>query len=224
MVTMMVEYLYCLDYDADVPGRSFRYVTEATKSTLYASSHKEETGLLKTHAEVHIFADRLGIDGLKELSVHKIKHICRVNRDPWDPIDLLKAADLAYTSMLETDRPLKDAIASAVLARPDLFYKDKGESLLKRVPSLMFDVVMLLTNQHYTAPPSLPTSSNASDAGPSRSSSGLSNGTLTLAATEAMIESYSPYTYIGIQLQKMGLLPPPSQALPGFQSLRAPRR
>ncbi|KAH0423711.1 BTB/POZ domain-containing protein [Colletotrichum camelliae] len=62
----------------------------------------------------------------------------------WDPAAFLDAASEAYTSTLDTDRGLRDAVIEVFAAHKDLLYEDEAKVVVERLGPLGYDFLVYL--------------------------------------------------------------------------------
>ncbi|KAK1484621.1 BTB/POZ domain-containing protein, partial [Colletotrichum cuscutae] len=82
---------------------------------------------LLLYTKVYIAAEKYTVDGLK---------------DVWDPSDFLYTTSEAYTSTIDTNRGLRDAVLEAFAARKDLLNNNKAKTTVKRLGSLTYDLLV----------------------------------------------------------------------------------
>ncbi|KAF5689982.1 amino acid transport gap1 [Fusarium denticulatum] len=95
---------------------------------------------LHLHAKVYALGEKYGIQPLKVLALRKFAAEApfRLHTD-----DFLKAIREAYTSTIETDRPLRDAVVTILRSNKHLLNKDSVKEVLKDPGlGLSFDMVM----------------------------------------------------------------------------------
>ncbi|KAF4485943.1 hypothetical protein CGGC5_v005862 [Colletotrichum fructicola Nara gc5] len=95
---------------------------------------------LLLHAKVYAAAEKYAIGGLKDLAVAKLKTTAIQD---WDPTAFLDAASEAYTSTIDTDRGLRDAVIEVFRAQ-DLLYKDKAKVVVERLGPLGYDLCICI--------------------------------------------------------------------------------
>ncbi|KAF5631134.1 amino acid transport gap1 [Fusarium tjaetaba] len=95
---------------------------------------------LHLHAKVYTLGEKYGIQPLKALALRKFETEApfRLHTD-----DFLEAIREAYTSTIETDRPLRDAVVAILRNNKHLLKKDSVKAVLKDPGlGLSFDMVM----------------------------------------------------------------------------------
>ncbi|KAI1436273.1 hypothetical protein GGR50DRAFT_693274 [Xylaria sp. CBS 124048] len=136
-VDLMIRYFYHLDYDA--------LVTKTPKPLELAESagtwKAEVDSELLMHAKVYALADKYLIGGLKILALGKFETAARNN---WHSKQFMDVLEEAYTSTVESDRGLKDAVVKIFSEHLDLLDKEKVQEILKNVGTLAYDLLMYL--------------------------------------------------------------------------------
>lgn len=129
IVDLMIYYLYHLDYHVSQPPGD-------------DTQPKEElTGWeLPIHVKVYGMAEKYGAAGLK--AVAELKFKATANLD-WHHNNLIRAAREAYESTVETDRSLRDVVTIKLVNRPKLLELEEVQNLLREVPMLAYDLLML---------------------------------------------------------------------------------
>ncbi|EFQ30850.1 uncharacterized protein GLRG_05994 [Colletotrichum graminicola M1.001] len=87
---------------------------------------KNFLGLL-LYAKVYVITEKYAINSLKDLA---------------DDGDFLDAAGEAYTSIIETDRGLRDVIMEVFAKHEDLLDRDEAKTLVMRLGSLAYDLLV----------------------------------------------------------------------------------
>ncbi|KAK0367797.1 BTB/POZ domain-containing protein [Colletotrichum limetticola] len=133
VIDMMMQYFYLLDY------RQSLYTDGLLQSSELEQKQAASVSCLLLHAKVYSAAEKYAVDGLKDLAVAKFKAAAA---QFWDPSDFLYAASEAYTSTIDTDRGLRDAVLEAFAARKDLLNNDEAKTTVKRQGSLAYDLLV----------------------------------------------------------------------------------
>jgi len=94
---------------------------------------------LLTHAKVYSLGEKYLIDGLKALALQKFETAAEKH---WQKDDFLNAAREAYTSTIETDRGLKDAVTAAIYAHSDLLGQEEVQNVFRELNTLAYDLLM----------------------------------------------------------------------------------
>ncbi|KAF5253945.1 hypothetical protein FANTH_1270 [Fusarium anthophilum] len=100
---------------------------------------------LHLHAKVYALGEKYGIQPLKTIALRKFNSevYFHLNSN-----DFLQAIREAYTSTIETDRPLRDAVVAILRSNKDLLKKDSVKEVLKDTGlGLSFDLVMELASE-----------------------------------------------------------------------------
>ncbi|KAL7756499.1 hypothetical protein ACKLNR_013492 [Fusarium oxysporum f. sp. zingiberi] len=93
---------------------------------------------LHLHAKVYALGEKHGIQPLKDLALRKFESEVQFHLHS---DDFLQGIREAYTSTVETDRPLRDAVVAILRSNKDLLKKDSVKEGLKET-SLGFDLLM----------------------------------------------------------------------------------
>ncbi|ENH68019.1 hypothetical protein FOC1_g10002266 [Fusarium oxysporum f. sp. cubense race 1] len=93
---------------------------------------------LHLHAKVYALGEKYGIQPLKALALRKFESEAQFHLHS---DDFLQGIREAYTSTVETDRPLRDAVVAILRSNKDLLKKDSVKEVLKET-SLGFDLLM----------------------------------------------------------------------------------
>ncbi|KAL8404880.1 hypothetical protein RB594_009675 [Gaeumannomyces avenae] len=140
IVDLMVQYFYHLDYRISMES----YGTQRTEGLV------NQTQMLGWHLPIHVkvyaMAEKYGIVGLKAVARRRFETAVD---DVWHHSHFIEAAREAYGSTVEADRPLRDAVSLKFMARPDLLARSEARDLLKEVPALAYDVLMLVHRPAY---------------------------------------------------------------------------
>lgn len=75
-------------------------------------------------------------------AVAELKFKATANLD-WHHNNLIRAAREAYESTVETDRSLRDVVTIKLVNRPKLLELEEVQNLLREVPMLAYDLLML---------------------------------------------------------------------------------
>jgi hypothetical protein len=98
---------------------------------------------LHLHAKVYALGEKYSIEPLKALALSKFEFDIRTigQKD-----DFLAAIREAYTSTIETDRPLRDAVVAFLRKQKHLLKRDYMKTVLKET-ALGFDLLMELASE-----------------------------------------------------------------------------
>ncbi|ELQ40979.1 BTB/POZ domain-containing protein [Pyricularia oryzae Y34] len=134
VVDMMIQYLYLLDYKpAHDPGMQL------------AESKQNASAIdLLLHAKVYAIADNYAIDGLKALAVVKFKSSAG---EAWNTKDFLDAAIEAYSSTIDTDRDMRNAVIQVFASRKELLELDEVKKLVRKLDQLAYDLLLYFHNE-----------------------------------------------------------------------------
>merc|ERR1712000_406646 len=163
-VKLMVHYLYHLDYphqpdikygflqnsqdaeftfgiDADITtGVLSKKEAKKKKSskTLLPLNNIHKSSNLVIHARVYALGEKYGIEGLKLLSLEKFKQEAEFH---WDSDDFVRPAEEAYSSTLDQDRGLRDAVADVFTRHPRILDSERVQTVVREL-DLCFELMM----------------------------------------------------------------------------------
>ncbi|KAK3291910.1 BTB/POZ protein [Chaetomium fimeti] len=154
-VKLMIRYFYYLDYPQQPeaqdkgPGTPNKVSTKtnfpmpAMAAGAKKSGPKKKVGYspqpnLTVHARVYALAEKYDIKGLKTLSLGKFEIEADLH---WDSDDFMCAVEEVYTSTVDEDRGMRDAVVEAVYNNAGVLEKESMQNLVKRLP-LCFDLMM----------------------------------------------------------------------------------
>ncbi|CAI0645624.1 unnamed protein product [Colletotrichum noveboracense] len=135
VVDMMIQYFYLLDYQQSL------YSDSTSQPLELEHTNTTHISCLLLHAKVYAAAEKYAIGGLKDLAVAKFKTTAIQD---WDPAAFLDAASEAYTSTIDTDRGLRDAVIEVFAAHKDLLYEDEAKVVVERLGPLGYDFLVYL--------------------------------------------------------------------------------
>ena len=160
-VKLMIHYLYHLDYphQSEVHHGLFNSsqdaeftfdISDVAGATSKAKKKKQsfnfedtpEIPNLTIHARLYALGEKYDIGGLKTLSLEKFKKEVRVH---WDSYDFLRAAEEIYTSTIDRDRGMRDAVVDAISQHRNILNKEQVQNVVKRL-DLSFDLLMRFCN------------------------------------------------------------------------------
>ncbi|KAJ0270617.1 hypothetical protein CBS470a_013457 [Colletotrichum nupharicola] len=121
---MVIQYFYLLDYQQSL------YSDSTSQSPELEDTNSTHISCLLLHAKVYAATEKYAIGNLKDLAVAKFKTTAIQD---WDPTAFLDAATEAYTSTIDTDRGLRDAVIEVFAAHKDLLYEDKAKVVVERL-------------------------------------------------------------------------------------------
>ncbi|KAK2036995.1 hypothetical protein LZ31DRAFT_613401, partial [Colletotrichum somersetense] len=131
VVDMMIQQFYRLNYQPLDSNNHSESPDQQHNST-------DLSGLF-LHAKVYAIAEKYVIGGLKDLAVSKFRTAAETT---WDAGDFLDAASEAYTSTIDTDRRPRDVVLELFAQHGDLLDGDEAKSLVKRLGSLAYDLLV----------------------------------------------------------------------------------
>ncbi|KAJ0270851.1 hypothetical protein COL940_011397 [Colletotrichum noveboracense] len=129
---MVIQYFYLLDYQQSL------YSDSTSQSPELEDTNSTHISCLLLHAKVYAATEKYAIGNLKDLAVAKFKTTAIQD---WDPTAFLDAATEAYTSTIDTDRGLRDAVIEVFAAHKDLLYEDKAKVVVERLGLLGYDLL-----------------------------------------------------------------------------------
>ncbi len=130
----MVHYFYHLDYDTSPRGDQGGDGNETSETP-----DAPQAPCLLTHAKVYSIGEKYLISGLKSLALEKFEAAAK---EHWGRTDFLNAVREAYSSTLETDRGLKNAVIAALYKHSDLLDQEEGQQVFQELHMLAYDVLM----------------------------------------------------------------------------------
>ncbi|KAJ0333177.1 hypothetical protein KNSL1_013750 [Colletotrichum chrysophilum] len=131
----MIQYFYLLDYQQSL------YSDDTSQSSELEDTKSTHISCLLLHVKVYAAAEKYAIEGLKDLAVAKFRTTAIQD---WDPAAFLDAASEAYTSTIDTDRGLRDAVIEVFAAHKDLLYEDEAKVIVERLGPLGYDFLVYL--------------------------------------------------------------------------------
>ncbi|KAI6259283.1 hypothetical protein MCOR31_010222 [Pyricularia oryzae] len=134
VIDMMIQYLYLLDYK---PAHDPSFQLAESKQNASAPD-------LLLHTKVYAIADNYAIAGLKALAVVKFKSSAG---EAWNIKDFLDAAIEAYSSTVETDRDMRNAVVQMFARRKELLELDEVKNLVRKLDQLAYDLLLHFHNE-----------------------------------------------------------------------------
>lgn len=125
----MIHYFYHLDYPKQ----------PEIKYGLLEGSEDRKSNLV-IHARLYAIGEKYGIPGLKALTLSKFK---KETTSFWNTSDFICAAEEVYTSTVEQDRGMRDAVVSTIALHPTLLDQEQVQDIVKNL-ELSFDLLMKL--------------------------------------------------------------------------------
>jgi hypothetical protein len=135
-----------MEYDSDEwTGLSGNYRKKAKTSIAGRTSSSDPTkSNFVIHAKMYAIGEKYGISSLKSHSLQQFKEEVETY---WSHVDFLKGVQEAYTSTVDEDRGMRDAIVDVFCKRPDILDYDEAKSAIKGL-DLCYD--LLLRARAYT--------------------------------------------------------------------------
>jgi hypothetical protein len=93
---------------------------------------------LTIHAKVYALGEKYDIGGLKTLSLVKFKTEARVH---WNTDGFISAVEEAYTSTIDQDRGMRNAVVEAIYQHTSVLDKKPMQDVVRRL-DLCFDLMM----------------------------------------------------------------------------------
>ncbi|KAI5862510.1 hypothetical protein GGS23DRAFT_79516 [Durotheca rogersii] len=150
VVDMMVYYFYHLDYSTPplhiIKGKEVTDQMDTHGDGDDVTASRPCYSDLVVHAKIYALAGKYFIGGLKALALQKFE---AATQKHWAPGDFLEAAQEVYTSTLDSDRGLRDAIVKTLFEHRDLLVQENTRGVLKRLDTLTYDLLMYV-NQKVT--------------------------------------------------------------------------
>ncbi|KAI6289622.1 hypothetical protein MCOR27_000118 [Pyricularia oryzae] len=134
VIDMMIQYLYLLDYK---PAYDPSFQFAESKQNASAPD-------LLLHTKMYAIADNYAIAGLKALAVVKFKSSAG---EAWNIKDFLDAAIEAYSSTVETDRDMRNAVVQMFARRKELLELDEVKNLVRKLDQLAYDLLLHFHNE-----------------------------------------------------------------------------
>ncbi|KAH6847105.1 hypothetical protein B0I37DRAFT_374303 [Chaetomium sp. MPI-CAGE-AT-0009] len=143
VVNLMIRYLYYLDYPAQPEVQD-----EAVETP--QESKSADCSNLTVHARVYALGEKYDIQGLKTLAIEKFKTEAKVH---WNCDEFIRAVEEVYTSTIDQDRGLRDAVVEAIRVHPTVLDKEPMQNVVRRL-DLCFDLMMRFRDElsHYETP------------------------------------------------------------------------
>jgi hypothetical protein len=165
-VKLMIRYLYYSDYptyvivqgevveEADAASvleeKSKRARNSEFKLPRHARPKVSAMPNLTIHARVYALGEKYDIKGLKALALEKFK---KEAIEYWDSHDFIQAVEEVYTSTIDQDRGMRDAVVQAIRVHPTVLDKALMQDVVRRL-DLCFDLMMKFRDglYHYETP------------------------------------------------------------------------
>lgn len=97
------------------------------------------------HVRVYALAEKYGIPALKKLALDKFQ---KSMQQGISPDQFMDSAEEAYTSTVQQDRGLRDAIIDHFHAHPELLDDEFVKETIQRMDSLTYDLLMRWHREH----------------------------------------------------------------------------
>jgi hypothetical protein len=153
-VELMIHYFYYFDYttQAEVQNKltveTLRQASSMSPSATLAQHEKalrDRFGAFNTmapsitvHSRVYALGEKYDIQGLKHLSLEKFKKEAKTH---WDSDDFITAIVEVYTSTVDGDRGMRDAVVEAIYQHTSVLDKKPMQEVVRRL-DLCFDLMM----------------------------------------------------------------------------------
>lgn len=92
---------------------------------------------LVTHARVYAVAEKYGIPGLKALAQKKFETQVVAR---WNDLDFLDAMEEVYTTTVDSDRGLRNAVIQVFRAHPQLARTQETKAIIEDIPPFAHDL------------------------------------------------------------------------------------
>lgn len=142
-VDCLIQYFYRQDYQSNYQslvakaGQSNDFKGEASTSQGHDNVDDSHPVF---HAKVYTLAEYYDVPTLKELALDNFTRI--IMRDDLDTERLLASVEEAYTSTVQEDRGLCDAITEFFCTHFNLLDEERVRDMLRATDSLSYDMVM----------------------------------------------------------------------------------
>lgn len=139
IVRLMVHYFYHLDYQHQNQSSTVNRVNLSNEDTtnIYVEKDLGHPNLT-LHAKVYALGEKYAIAGLKALALRKFREEADVS---WDKDEFLRAAKEVYTSTVDHDRSMRQAVVETICRHPELLDKQAAQDAVEG-SELCFDVMM----------------------------------------------------------------------------------
>ncbi|KAK8208940.1 hypothetical protein M8818_003903 [Zalaria obscura] len=128
-IKWMMHYFYHLDY------------LETERPTVISQSH------LIVHTKMYALGEKYGIPGLKALALVRFEESANIH---WRGAEFAEAIPVIYTSTIEQDRGLRDAVVRKTISeRTSLLRKVEIETVMKDINQFAYDIVKEAMRCHY---------------------------------------------------------------------------
>ncbi|KKZ63843.1 hypothetical protein EMCG_01850 [[Emmonsia] crescens] len=137
VVDIMINYFYHLDYNIFPQGNKMDSPNSGSEIFEVPQTYSS----LTIHAKVYCLGEKYLINSLKALALQKFKATAR---EHWDVNDFLEAAKQAYTSTIETDRGLRDAVIAVLYDHSELLDREEAQIVFKELNMLTYEFLIYM--------------------------------------------------------------------------------
>jgi hypothetical protein len=128
-----------IDDESDEWTRRIKHKKKGKGSIARETSSSDATkSNFVIHAKMYAIGEKYGISSLKSHSLQQFKEDAE---NYWNRVDFLKGAQEAYTSTVDEDRGMRDAIVDVFCKRPDILDYDQAKSAIRGL-SLCYDLLL----------------------------------------------------------------------------------
>ncbi|CZR49762.1 uncharacterized protein FPRO_14761 [Fusarium proliferatum ET1] len=156
-VDCLIQYFYQQDYQSSCNSPRVKDAESCDAEHEVSVSLSEQDDIDDSypilHVRVYALAELYGILTLKRLALEKFNKTIRENVQTHR---FLASVEEAYTSTVQEDRGLRDAITEFFYTHPDLLDEERVQHTLRRTENLSFDIVMYWHHDHQTPKKAVP--------------------------------------------------------------------
>nr|CEG02566.1 unnamed protein product [Fusarium pseudograminearum CS3427] len=150
-VDCLIQYLYRQDYQSSYYSPKVKHAESCDAEHELLVSLSEQDDIDDSHPILHVrvyaLAELYGILALKELALEKFNKTIQQNLQTHR---FLASVEEAYTSTVQEDRGLRDAITEFFYTQPNLLDEERVQNTLRRTENLSFDIVMYWRHDRQT--------------------------------------------------------------------------
>jgi hypothetical protein len=143
-VDCLIQYFYRQDYQSSCNSPEVKDAEPCDAEHEVSVSLSEQNDIDDSypilHVRVYALAELYGILALKRLALEKFNKI--IIQENVETRRLLASVEEAYTSTVQGDRGLRDAITEFFYTHPDLLDEETVQHTVRRTDNLSFDIVM----------------------------------------------------------------------------------
>ncbi|KAK5992066.1 hypothetical protein PT974_05463 [Cladobotryum mycophilum] len=99
-----------------------------------------EIEFLTLHVKVYALAEKYDIPDLKKIALRGFQLLSNCNA--YNKVEFANVCELAYTTTVDSDRGLRDAIIKTLYDNPKALDEEHIQAMLKQVPELSYDYIM----------------------------------------------------------------------------------